>query len=88
MMKPTDFTRLMTTCLTSCLPLQRNVSSNTIASYSDTFRLLLIFLRDELCFHIDRIRIQDFSPAIIKDFLSWLQYCYQKPTACRYTSVF
>ena len=30
MKKPTDFTRLMTSYLSSYLPLQRNVSQNTI----------------------------------------------------------
>ena len=47
MKKPTDFTRLMTSYLGSYLPLQRNVSQNTISSYCDTFSLLLTFLRDE-----------------------------------------
>ena len=72
MRKPTDFTRLMTSYLGSYLPLQRNVSKNTISSYRDTFRLLLTFLRDEKSMSIERLRIQDFTPSLIREYLSWL----------------
>lgn len=72
MRKPTDFTRLMTSYLGSYLPLQRNVSKNTISSYCDTFRLLLTFLRDEKSMSIERLRIQDFTPSLIREYLSWL----------------
>ena len=54
------------------LPLQRNVSQNTISSYCDAFRLLLTFLRDEKAISIERVRIQDFSPGLIQEYLSWL----------------
>lgn len=72
MKKPTDFTKLMTSYLASYLPLQRNVSKNTISSYCDTFRLLLTFLRDEKSMSIERVRIQDFSPGLLREYLSWL----------------
>ena len=74
MKKPTDFTRLMTSYLSSYLPLQRNVSQNTITSYCDTFRLLLTFLRDEKAMNIERLRIRDFSPGLIREYLSWLEH--------------
>lgn len=73
MKKPTDFTRLTTSYLCSCLPLQRNVSQNTITSYCDTFRLLLTFLRDEKAMNIERVRIRDFSPELVREYLSWLE---------------
>ena len=72
MKNPTDFTKLMTSSHGSYLPLQRNVSKNTISSYCDTFRLLLTFLRDEKSMSIERVRIQDFSPGLIREYLSWL----------------
>lgn len=72
MKKPTDFIKLMTSYLGSYLPLQRNVSQNTISSYCDAFRLLLTFLRDEKAISIERVRIQDFSPGLIQEYLSWL----------------
>ena len=73
MKKPTDFTRLMTSYLCSYLPLQRNVSQNTITSYCDTFRLFLTFLRDEKAINIERVRIRDFSPELVREYLSWLE---------------
>ena len=72
MKKPTDFIKLMTSYLGSYIPLQRNVSQNTISSYCDAFRLLLTFLRDEKAISIERVRIQDFSPGLIQEYLSWL----------------
>ncbi len=74
MKAPTDFTKLMTNYLSSYLPLQRNVSPNTISSYCDTFRLLLTFLRDEKSKNIERLKIRDFSPGLVHDFLSWLEH--------------
>ena len=73
MKKPTDFTKLMTTYLSSYLPLQRNVSKNTISSYCDTFRLLLTFWRDEKAMSVESLRIRDFSPGLIREFLVWLE---------------
>lgn len=73
MKKPTDFTKLMTSYLSSFLPTQRNVSKNTVSSYCDAFRLLLIFLRDEKLMNIERIQIRDFSPVLIQEFLIWLE---------------
>ena len=78
MKKPTDFTKLLTVYLSSYLPLQRNVSKNTISSYCDTFRLLLTFLRDEKNMGVERLRIQDFSSGLIREYLVWLEqerYC-------------
>lgn len=46
-MKQTDFARILTHYLSDFLPGQRNVSSNTIKSYRDTFKQLLLYLRDE-----------------------------------------
>lgn len=42
-MKPTDFSIHLTTFLSDYLPIQKNVSRNTIRSYRDTFKLLLLF---------------------------------------------
>ena len=46
-MKNSDFSFLLTKYLTQYLPIQRNLSSNTIRSYRDTFKQLLQFCRDE-----------------------------------------
>lgn len=43
-MKSLDFALLLSKYLTQYLPAQRDLSSNTICSYRDTFKLLLIFV--------------------------------------------
>lgn len=45
-MKTTDFARLLTAFFGNYLPSVKNLSRNTILSYRDAFRLLLIFCRD------------------------------------------
>lgn len=42
-MKTTDFAKYLTDYLSIYLPGQRNLSPNTITSYRDTFKLLLLF---------------------------------------------
>ena len=73
MNRPTDFTVLLNTYLTSYLPVQRKLSVNTIASYCDTFRLLLTYMRDHRGKNACRIKMQDFSAEIINDFLLSLE---------------
>ena len=46
-MKPTDFSMHLTAFLSDYLPVQKNVSRNTIKSYRDTFKLLLLFCEKE-----------------------------------------
>lgn len=41
--KTPDFAYHMTKFFTEYLPIQRNLSPNSIATYRDTFRLLLLF---------------------------------------------
>lgn len=56
-MKASDFSKFLTQYLTHYLPVQRNLSSNTIRSYRDTFKLLLIFCRDEKGFNIAKLNL-------------------------------
>ena len=56
-MRASDFSRFLTRYLTHYLPVQRNLSSNTIRSYRDTFKLLLIFCRDEKGFNIAKMSL-------------------------------
>lgn len=72
MKKPTDFSLLLSSFLTDFLPLQRNVSKNTIASYCDTFRLFLTYCRDNEGMKIEKIKIADFTPKIVNGFLDWI----------------
>lgn len=72
-MKPSDFSVHLTAYLTSYLPLQQNVSKNTLASYSDTFSLFLRYLRDFKGISIDRLTIKSMTRDLIKDFMIWLE---------------
>ena len=72
-MKPSDFSVHLTAYLTSYLPLQQNVSKNTLASYSDTFSLFLRYLRDFMGISIDRLTIKSMTRDLIKDFMIWLE---------------
>lgn len=71
-MKTADFSVLLTRYLTHYLPVQRNLSSNTICSYRDTFKLLLIFCRDEKRYNIAKLRLTALDKRCIEEFLLWL----------------
>lgn len=71
-MKTPDFSVFMTRYLTHYLPVQRNLSSNTIRSYRDTFKLLLMFCRDEKGFKIAKMNLTSLDKKCVEDFLLWL----------------
>jgi site-specific recombinase XerD len=72
-MKPSDFSVLLTRYLSQYLPVQRNLSSNTIKSYRDTFKLLLTFCRDEKNMNIAKLSLKQLDKKCIEDFLIWLR---------------
>ena len=71
-MKPSDFSTLLTRYLTHYLPVQRNLSGNTIRSYRDTFKLLLMFCRDEKGYNIAKLTVKQLNKKCLEDFLIWL----------------
>jgi site-specific recombinase XerD len=72
-MKPTDFAKHMTAFFSEYLPGVRNLSSNTILSYRDAFRLLLVYCRDVENIPIEKLRIASFDDRLLLRFLGWLQ---------------
>ncbi len=72
-MKPTDFAIHLTTYLSAFLPGQRGISANTVKSYGDTFRLLLIYCRDQANIAPERMTLQLFNDSLIIGFLNWLE---------------
>lgn len=52
---------------------QRNVSSRTVASYRDTFRLLLRFLHDSVAKQPSQIQLSELTPTMIEAFLNHLE---------------
>ena len=72
-MKSLDFALLLSKYLTQYLPAQRNLSSNTLCSYRDTFKLLLIFCRDIQGFNIAKLPMTQLDKKCIEDFILWLR---------------
>lgn len=72
-MKQNDFARVLTRFLSDYLPGQRNVSTNTIKSYRDTFKQLLQFCDLELNIKPQHLTFDKLKVATIKDFLTWLE---------------
>lgn len=71
-MKPTDFSRHVSTFLTTYLAAQRNVSPNTIKAYRDVFTLLLRFCRDVQGIAPDTLRLEQVDVALVEAFLDHL----------------
>jgi integrase/recombinase XerD len=69
----TDFAVFLHRFLTSHLAGLRGCSSHTIASYRDTFKLLIVFFRDERSVPPDKLTLDRIDAAAITGFLDWLQ---------------
>lgn len=72
-MKPTDFSIHLTAFLSDYLPIQKNVSRNTIKSYRDTFKLLLLFCEKEEGIPIEKLTMRKLSSDLTLRFLNWLE---------------
>lgn len=69
----TDFAVLLRRFLTTHLAGLRGCSPNTIASYRDTFKLLITYLRDDRGIPPERLALKHIDVATITGFLTWLQ---------------
>lgn len=72
-MKTTDFARDLTGFLGRHLSATRNLSANSIASYRDTFYLLLQFFKKRYKLTSDRLTSDMFTPDKITSFLDYLE---------------
>lgn len=72
-MRTTDFAQCLATYLTVYLPGQLGLSENTIMSYRDTFKLVLLFAEQKRSFRPERITLADFNAEFITAFLFWLE---------------
>ncbi len=72
-MAETDFARHIAGFLSRYLPGQRNLSTNTIASYRDAVKLFLIFCETDRKMKPDKIRISDISSELVSSYLAWLE---------------
>ena len=72
-MKTNDFPRILSDFLLKELPGIRNQSSNTIASYRDTYIRLLTYCRDILDIKPENLNVNDLTAERIAEFLNWLE---------------
>jgi site-specific recombinase XerD len=72
-MKPTDFAIHLTGYLSEYLPRQKNASKNTIASYRDTFKLLIRYCQEQHKINIEKLDLSMLTHELIKDFLECLE---------------
>ena len=72
-MKPTDFAKYLTEFLSAYLPVQKNMSRNTICSYRDTFKLLINYCQEIKRVPVDRITLDLLSKEWLINFLEWLE---------------
>lgn len=73
MIKQTDFGVCVTEYFTKHLAGVRNLSSNTIKSYRDTFCLLLQFLHEEMKVRPEKVNLSSITDETIQNFLEWLE---------------
>jgi site-specific recombinase XerD len=73
MAKSTDFAYYLTKYLTAYLSGRRGLSVNTVHSYRDTFKLLLIYCRDVLKISTGRLTLERINRQMIDGFLIWLE---------------
>lgn len=83
MMKTTDFSCYLTKFLRLYLPGEKGSSSNTVASYKDTFILLLLFMKENKKISAEKITLEQLSAETIREFLVWLEETRGSCTATR-----
>lgn len=70
-----DFAYHLSRFLSVYLPGQRNVSENTVLSYKDTFKLILLFAKDEKKMLSNQLSISDLTRPFFEEFIQWLKSC-------------
>jgi len=73
MKKTNDFAWYLSRFLTKYLSGEKNLSTNTIAVYRDTFRLFLLFCEQKMEVTPDRITISLLTKELVIDYLDWLE---------------
>jgi integrase/recombinase XerD len=68
-----DFSYFLTSFLSKYLPGQKNASPNTISSYAQTFKLLLIYYDTEKGIKPERLDLSRICNKGILEFLDWLE---------------
>lgn len=69
----TNFACLVSEFLTEYLPMQRNYSKNTVLSYRDALKLLVVFITDTKGIRLTDFTMKRFDRPLIVEFLEWLR---------------
>ncbi len=72
MKERTDFAKHISRFLTAYLPYEKNVSNNTIKSYSETFTQFVVYMRDFKGTKVEILALKHFTKNNIIDFLCWI----------------
>lgn len=75
MKKENKLAKCLTKFLTEYLPLERNVSPNTIMAYRDSFVSFVAYMRDEKQIKIEKLSLSDLTKDNIVDYLKWMVEC-------------
>jgi len=73
MKKMNDFAYYLSLFLSKYLPGQKNLKSNTIASYRDTFKLFLVFCGSVKGLKPEGITLDSLTNNMFTDFLEWIE---------------
>ncbi|EKK3320180.1 phage integrase SAM-like domain-containing protein, partial [Salmonella enterica] len=79
----TDFALLLQRFLTGHLAGLRGASPNTVASCRDTFKLLIIYLRDQKAILPEKLTLSRIDVDTITEFLNWLESSRQNSVSTR-----
>lgn len=69
----TNFAKYISRFLSEYLPHQRNMSSNTIASYRDTFLQFIHYMKDVRNVKVEKLTLENLTKECVLGFLSWIQ---------------
>ena len=69
----TDFALFLRRFLTADLAGLKGCSANTVTSYRDTFKLLIVFFRDERSIPPEKLTLERIDASTIAGFLDWLE---------------
>jgi integrase/recombinase XerD len=79
----TDFAVSLRRYLTDHMAGLRGCSPNTIASYRDAFKLLIVYFRDERSIPPERLTLEHVDVAAVTGFLAWLRAeRHNSPSTC------
>jgi hypothetical protein len=72
-MKRNDFVDYVQLYFTKFLTLQRGLSPNTVASYSDAISLFLVFCAEKKKIRPEKLTFQRINKAAVEEFCNWLE---------------